>query len=68
MSDGIKKHSAEIIAWARRKEGTKVWCKRKGDKHWVLQKSPSWDPQNKYVIDDDFAETRKEHIDKEMQC
>lgn len=62
----MKEHYKEIIGWASLPEGTKVWCKRKGDKHWCLQKSPSWLPDNQYIINDERAEQRKKEIDNAM--
>ena len=50
-----KVHKDEIKQWANANEGTKVWCKRKGDKVWVLQESPSWNKDDEYIVDDKNA-------------
>lgn len=62
----MKKHVIEIILWANCQEGTKVWCKRKNDKHWILMKSPSWDKDNQYIVDGENAVLRMEDADASM--
>lgn len=57
-----KKHRQEIIRWANSPEGTKVWVKRKGDKNWLLQKSPSWLPDNKHIVDDSASIERMKEM------
>ena len=60
-----KKHEDEIFRWAQQPEGTKVWCKRKGDKHWGLMKTPGWFPDNQYIVDDEYATDRMRIIETE---
>lgn len=37
--------------------------KRKGDKNWILQKTPSWYEKNQYIVDDSHAIERMMEID-----
>ena len=58
-----KPHRLEIIRYANSPASTKVWCKRKSDRHWCLQKAPSWLEYNMYIVDDANAEERKRELD-----
>ena len=56
------KHKDEIIRWANAKQGTKVWSKL-SNKKWLLVNSAQWNPNNIYIIDDEYAELRKASAD-----
>jgi len=58
-----KQHANEIIIWANSPEGTKVWCRRKKEKRWLLMQTPSWNKDNDYVINGTKAERRKRKIE-----
>lgn len=58
-------HKDEICRWSKCKDGTKVWyrVKESKDKKWRKIRVPSWKEHNYYVIDDEWAEIRKQFID-----
>ena len=64
-TERAKFHAREINLWAFSPEGTKVWCKRRGDKRWVLQKNPTWLQINLYIVNDDNADRRKKEAEDE---
>ena len=59
----MKKHAEEIITWANSPEGTKVWCRRKHEKGWLLMQSPSWNKDNDYVVDNEKTIERMAEIE-----
>lgn len=63
----MKKHADEIIAWANSPEGTKVWCRRKSEKRWIQMLTPSWYPENDYVVDGPRAKEQMQAIEERSQ-
>jgi len=59
----MRKHCKEIIRFANSKERTVVWYKPRFSNKWDKTYYPAWKPQNKYILEDRYAELRKESID-----
>ena len=60
----MKIHRDEIIRYANCTEGTKVWERYNRDgESWMLTDLPLWSKDCIYVVDDMYAELRKESID-----
>ena len=55
-------HKDEIIRFANAEQGTKVWSKISNEK-WLLVNSAQWNPNNIYIVDDEYAELRKASAD-----
>jgi len=58
----FSKHKNEIN-WFYSKPDQEIWCKHSRDNLWTLTKSPSWQIDKIYAINDDKAEIRKAFID-----
>ena len=62
-----REHEKEMIRFAEAPEGTLVWQFFEDSNKWILV-FPGWDKNNKYVVDDEWAELRKAQIDgKQLQ-
>jgi hypothetical protein len=60
-------HKEEMIRFANSPAGTKVWCKSNANGMWGKLKMPSWDENSSYIVDDEFAELRKQFVDDPTQ-
>ena len=58
-------HEEEIKLWAESPEHTKVWT-RQHKKSWTLTSVLSWSPDNEYIVDNEFADLRKQQRDGEI--
>ena len=57
-----RKHKEEIIRWANSPRSTRVWYR--GIRfHWYPLANPTWSEASHYIVDDEFAEIRKQFID-----
>ncbi|HIP15554.1 MAG TPA: hypothetical protein EYG74_08700, partial [Sulfurimonas autotrophica] len=59
----MRKHRDEIKRFADTEIGTKVWYKAKDRFRWVNTANPTWKEDNEYIVDDEYAELRKESVD-----
>ena len=59
----MRKHRDEMIRFANREEGTEVWYKHGSMTEWNKSDAPRWSNDTTYVVDDEYAELRKESID-----
>lgn len=59
-----KIHADKVMIWASNPEGTKVWCRRKHEQRWLLMQTPSWNPDNLYVVDNSIAIERMAKIEE----
>ena len=60
-------HKSEIIRLANSPQDTYVWFKQEGF-GWCRLAAVVWGPENKYIVDDEFAEIRKAFVDgKQIQ-
>ena len=63
----MRKHRNEMIRFANTEKGTEVWFKHKSRGEWEKEYYPYWIDDTFYVVDDEYAELRKESIDSERK-
>jgi len=59
----MKTHRDEMIRFANSEEGTAVWFKHATMTEWKRNYIPTWSKDTIYIVDDKYAELRKENID-----
>ena len=58
-------HRDEMKRFADSEDGTLVWFKRETDTRWRKTREPRWHKDSSYILDNKYAELRKEGIDKD---
>ena len=59
----MRKHRKEIIRFANSEDDTGVWLRYYKWTIWVKTFTPRWSINNDYILDDEYADIRKESIE-----
>ena len=62
----MRKHKKEIERFANTEYGTKVWHKANGRTRWVNMANPTWEEDDAYIVDDEYAQLRIASIGEDI--
>ncbi len=58
-------HEKEIVRWSKLPDNTSVWWKDKL-RDWTLTTRAMWCSEDKYIVNDEFAKTRRAFVDGKL--